>query len=136
MNETIKKIINTTALSLAYSSREITAAMEFHLRKARRSNPPGTWDNAGRFYAAERTGAVEMCRAPSRAYPYSQMNAERTAAHCAELHGADCVTYVRRIALAIGKLEKGESVESIRKLLLPGVKSRRTRSCLESELSE
>ncbi len=136
MNETINQLINTTALSLAYSSREITAAMEFHLRKTRRSNPPGTWDSAGRFYAAERTDAVEMCRAPSRAYPYSQMTAARTAAHCAELQDADCVTYVRRIALAIGRLEKGESEESIRKLLLPGVKSRKARCCLESELSE
>lgn len=136
MNETMEQLIVTTAISLAYSSREITAAMEFHLRKTRRSDPPGTWDNAGRFYAAERTDAVEMCRAPSRAYPYSQMTAARTAAHCAETQGADCVTYVRRIALAIGRLEKGESVESIRKLLLPGVKSRRARSCLEGELSE
>lgn len=135
MNETIEQSIKTTALSLAYSSPEIAAAMEFHLRKTRRSNPPGTWDNAGRFYAAERTDAVEMCRAPSRAYPYSQMTAARTAAHCAEIQGADCVTYVRRIALAIGRLEKGESVESIRKLLLSGVKSRRARNCLERELS-
>lgn len=110
--------------------------MEFYLRKTRRSDPPGTWDNAGRFYAAERTDAVEMCRAPSRAYPHSQMTAARTAAHCAELQCADCVAYVRRIALAIGRLEKGESVESIRKLLLPGIKSRRARSCLERELSE
>ena len=79
MNETIKKSINTTALSLAYSSREIAAAMEFHLRKTRRSNPPSAWYNAGRFYAAEYTDAVEMCRAPSRAYPHSQMTAARTA---------------------------------------------------------
>lgn len=136
MNETIKQSINTTALSLAYSPREITAAMEFYLRKTRRSNPPGTWDNAGRFYAEERTDAVEMCRAPSRAYPYSQMTAARTAAHCAELQGADCVTYVRRIALAIRRLEKGESLESIRKLLLPGVKTRKARCCLESEISD
>ncbi len=136
MNETIKQLITTTAISLEYPSREITAAMEFHLRKTRRSNPPGTWDNAGRFYAAERTDAVEMCRAPSRAYPYSQMTAARTAAHCAELQGADCVTYVRRIALAIRRLEKGESLESIRKLLLPGVKSRKARCFLESELSD
>jgi hypothetical protein len=113
MNETIEQSIKTTALSLAYSSPEITAAMEFHLRKTRRSNPPGTWDNAGRFYAAE-----------------------RTAAHCAELQGADCVTYVRRIALAIKRLEKGESEESIRKLLLPGVKIRKARCCLEHELSD
>jgi len=136
MNDTIQKLINTTALGLAYSSQEIDAAMEFHLRKTRRSNPPGTWDNAGRFYAAERTDAVEMCRAPSRAYPYSQMTAARTAAHCAELQDADCVTYVRRIALAIGRLEKGESEESIRKLLLPGVKIRKARCCLEHELSD
>lgn len=33
MNETINQSINTTALSLSYSSREITAAMEFYLRK-------------------------------------------------------------------------------------------------------
>ena len=75
MNQTIKNFITTTALGLAYSARETNAAIEFHLRKTRRSNPPGTWDNAGRFYAAERTDAVEMCRAPSRAYPYSQMTA-------------------------------------------------------------
>ncbi len=109
MNKTIKQLIITMAISLAYSSRENTAAMEFHLRKTRRSDPPGTWNNAGRFYAAERTDAVGMCRAPSRAYPHSQMTAARTAAHCAELHGADCVAYVRRIALAIERLEKGKA---------------------------
>jgi len=125
MNETVKDRINPIAYGLAFPTPEINSAIELHFRKARRANPPGTWDNAGRLYAAQRTNAVEMCRAPSMAYPYSEMTAARTAAHCAELQGAGCVTHVRRIALAIERLEKGECEEAICKLLLPGVKKRR-----------
>ncbi len=39
-------------------------------------NPSGSFGNSGRFYAAN--GNLISCRRPSRAYPYSEMNACRT----------------------------------------------------------
>jgi len=74
--------IKIRALECGYSEAEIAAGLEFQSRKSRKANPPGCFDQAGRFYADEETQAVRMCRTPSRAFPYSQMQAARTAAHC------------------------------------------------------
>lgn len=125
MTNEIKEKIEALASELAYSEAEITAAFEFADRKSRRAHPPGTRDNAGRFYAAERTNATDDCRQPSRAFPFSQMKAARTAKHCAEINGVNCVTHVSRIARALEKLADGDDKESVRKLLVTGIKKRR-----------
>ncbi|MBO9432538.1 hypothetical protein [Sulfitobacter sp. R18_1] len=120
-----KNQVATVATELAYSAEEISAGFEFSDRKSRRIDPAGRWDNAGRFYAQERSSAVENCRAPSRKFPWSEMKAARTAAHCAEMAGVGNVTHVRRIALALEKCIGGASEEVLRKLLTPGVKKRK-----------
>lgn len=48
----------------------------YQLLKIRKINPSGTFDNAGRFYAAN--SDLINVRTPSRAWPYSQMVACRT----------------------------------------------------------
>lgn len=80
----------------------IRAGRDFYNRKNRKANPPGEFDNAGRFNAGERTESVRNARRPSRAWPYSEMNAARTAAHCGEVHGVapEHMLFVKRIALA------------------------------------
>ncbi len=126
MTNEIKEKIEALASELAYSQAEIAAAFEFSDRKSRRAHPPGRRDSAGRFYADERSESVETCRAPSRAFPYSEMKAARTASHCAEIIGADCVTNVRRIALSSERLANGDTVESVRKLLVTGIRKRKS----------
>lgn len=112
------------ASELLYDRAEALAALRYSDRKARRENPPGEFDRAGRFYADERTDAVLSCRSPSRAYPYPEMTAARTAAHCAELHDAGDVTHVRRIALAYERLLGGATMAEVRKLLMTGMRAR------------
>ncbi|WP_347138952.1 hypothetical protein [Paracoccus sp. SSK6] len=93
-----------------YSEAEIKAGEEFFRRKSRNTNPPGSFDRAGRFTADERTEAVRTCRSPSRAYPWPEMHAARTAAHCAEVHGVpeDRLIAVRRFAKAVDRLIDGD----------------------------
>ncbi|MFT9015100.1 MAG: hypothetical protein ABF990_05105 [Acetobacter sp.] len=76
----------------------VAAAVEYMRRKARKVHPPGTFDNAGRWYADEKTCAVALCRSPSRAWPYSQMKAARTVAHVAEVFDVSAFeTEIRQI---------------------------------------
>ncbi|MBB2164682.1 hypothetical protein HLH26_09020 [Gluconacetobacter sp. 1b LMG 1731] len=76
----------------------VAAAIEYMRRAARLVHPPGTFDDAGRWYADERTSAVRTCRSPSRAWPYSEMKAARTASHVAEVYEvSDFETEVRQI---------------------------------------
>ena len=139
-----KDKVTEFATKLAYSAEEIRAGFEFADRKSRRVHPPGSWDNAGRFYAQERSSFVESCRAPSRNYPFSEMRAARTAAHCAEIADVGSVTHVRRIALALEKCTDGLSDVALRKLLTPGVRKRNAErhppekthgSCANSDLT-
>lgn len=92
--------VEAAALAAGYTSEEVKAGLEFAARKARRSNPPGSFDNGGRFFAKERTLSVLGCRTPSRAFPYPELLAARTAAHCAEVFGAESLLAVRRVAKA------------------------------------
>lgn len=124
MNNNIKNTLRLIASELAYSTCEIAAGIEFADRKARHSHPSGEWDSAGRFYCDERTAAVENCRSPSRAWPFSEMTAARTAAHCAELCNAECVTHVRRLGSALDKLAADEPESRVRQFLTPGVRKR------------
>ncbi|SHF82934.1 hypothetical protein SAMN05444339_1157 [Loktanella atrilutea] len=96
MTATIKRI----AKKAGYSKADIAAGIAFHDRKNRLANPPGSFDKAGRFHADERTESVVHARRPSRAYPYSEMKAARTADHCAELFGATPL-HAKRICKAL-----------------------------------
>jgi hypothetical protein len=99
--KTMTKYIDTLTRSVAkkngYTRAEIEAGVTFFKRKERLSNPPGNFDKAGRFEAAERTYAVMSVRSPSRAHPYPEMSAARTSKHCAELFEVDALA-VKRIA--------------------------------------
>lgn len=116
--------LTALATELLYTRAEALAALRYSDRKSRREHPPGHFDRAGRFYADERTESVLSCRSPSRAYPYPEMTAARTAAHCAELHDADNVTHVRRIATAFERLQGGATMADVRKLLMTGMRAR------------
>jgi hypothetical protein len=120
-----KERIFAIASDLAYPAVEIETALKFFDLQNRITHPPGTWDSAGRFYADELSSAVRNCRAPSRRYPYPEMHAARTAAHCAEMAGVDCVTHVRRIKLALDRLIEGATEQELRKLLKPGIQKRK-----------
>lgn len=98
MSNIIDKLVSHHALAAGYSTEEIQAGLEFAARKARRNHPPGNFDRAKRFYAEERTEAVCTCRDPSRTHPYPEMGAARTAAHCAEVFGAQELLAVKRVA--------------------------------------
>lgn len=97
----LKAAVSRVARKKGYSAAEIRAGIEHFCRSTRISNPPGQFDNAGRFTPAEKSAAVAAVRAPSRAYPYSEMNAARTARHCAEVFGAESEIAVKRVARAM-----------------------------------
>lgn len=108
MTDTAKRlaIAQKMATLRGYSPAEIDAGVEHWERLNGRANPPGSFDAAGRFKAEERTKKTTECRAPSREWPYSQMKAARTADHCAEVHGAENLTNVRRVKRLIDTLMK------------------------------
>jgi hypothetical protein len=97
-DDTIDAYVSAAAQAAGYTQSEIRAGLEFAARKARRANPPGSFDRAKRFFAEERTKSVLTCRSPSRAWPYPEMTAARTAAHCEEVFGAEELLAVRRVA--------------------------------------
>lgn len=101
ISEAAIEIAAQAAHEAGYAEAAVNAATEFWKRKNRMSNPPGKFDSAGRFYAAEQTSRVANVRAPSRAHPYSEMQAARTAEHCAEVAGVESLD-VKRISRAIG----------------------------------
>ena len=79
-----KNHINTLrTLTSAQSIPALMAAILFILRRDRDEHPCGQFDNAGRWYAKGRDYEVlARCRAPSRAFPWSQMSSCRTLRHC------------------------------------------------------
>lgn len=98
------------AAAQGYTAAEIRAGLAFFDRKTRRTNPPGEFDKQGRFYADERTEAVQSVRSPSKAWPMSEMLAARTAAHCAELFDAEELLAVKRVAKAREALDDAADV--------------------------
>jgi len=62
---------NSTELTIATITTKI-----YHELKGRQIHPKGRFDNAGRFYAYN--SDLISVRPPSRAYPFSEMNACRT----------------------------------------------------------
>lgn len=114
---TYDAIIFEKAIATGYTEEEAKAGLMFAARKSRRNDPPGSFDRAGRFEAAERTQAVLKARAPSRRFPYAEMGAARTAAHCAELYGADSVIAVKRVCRARDFLGSDEWKESAHGLM-------------------
>ncbi|MFQ3251748.1 MAG: hypothetical protein ACI9U6_000022 [Loktanella salsilacus] len=104
--------VKRAAKKAGYSKADILAGIDYYERKNRITNPKGFFDKAGRFYAKERTQKVLLAREPSRAFPYSEMKAARTADHCAELYGATPL-YVKRICKAFES--DGTNIASILK---------------------
>ena len=68
--------------------------------KNRGLHPDGRFDNAGRFYLDSKCACCSGIRAPSGAYPYSQMIHGRSAVHVANSFGVD-VRDLRAIAKEI-----------------------------------
>jgi hypothetical protein len=110
-NTTIDAYVSVAALAAGYTKPEIRGGLEFSDRKARRTNPPGHFDRAKRFFAQERTESVLTCRSPSRAWPYPEMNAARTAAHCAEAFGAEELIAVKRVAALRDALDSKKGLQ-------------------------
>lgn len=81
----------------------IIKAVDEHLkRKARTSNPEGSFDNAKRFYLDKQYACCEPIRSPSRSFPYSQMTHARSVEHVAHEFGVEAhVTLVRTFAKVI-----------------------------------
>ena len=51
--------------------------------------PIGTYDNASRFYLRDKYSCCASIRAPSRDYPWSQLQHGRTATHLAHAYGIE-----------------------------------------------
>lgn len=115
------KIIARAAKNAKYRISEIRAGITFSDRKARRAHPPGSFDNAGRFDAAERTVSVNCARTPSRNWSYSELTAARTAAHCADLFDAESELAVKRVCRARDLLEENPDIpkEDLKRVLKP-----------------
>ena len=69
-----------------YGEPVAKAAQEFLDLKARRANPDGKFDSAGRWYPDQEYSCCSV-RSPSRAYPYSLLVHCRTAQHVAAARG-------------------------------------------------
>ncbi len=63
----------------------VAAAREYLALKARRINPVGRFDGAGRWWPT--VPCTCQVRLPSRAYPYSYLLHMRTAEHVASVFG-------------------------------------------------
>lgn len=74
------------------TTEQLIYAHEVHKRlKERDINPSGKFDKQGRFYATHQE--LLFCRQPSKAWPYSQMNAARTFGYvCAVIKKFNCKT--------------------------------------------
>jgi hypothetical protein len=103
-------LTRSTAAANGYSPSDLAAGCEYYKRKHRLAHPPGSFDQAGRFKAAERTAHVESVRAPSRRFPYAEMTAARSAKHVAELMGTLPI-YVQRICRAM-EIEAAAAVKT------------------------
>lgn len=108
----LKTLPQTQAIATqnGYTPAQIKAALDYLSRKRRIAHPPGSFDKARRFTAAERTKKTENARAPSRLFPYPEMTAARTADHVAEVHGVSGIA-VKRIARAM-ELEENNPATS------------------------
>jgi hypothetical protein len=123
--EDMDEIIRCIAAATLHDLEVVEAGLEFSARKARRAHPPGSWDHGGRFHARERTDAVLRVRAPSRAFPFSELHAARSAAHLAELHGCiDRTAEVKRLGKARDRISEGVPLDEIEAFLRRGETAR------------
>lgn len=84
----------------------LEALRKYHARQNRAEHPEGHSDNGGRWYPKGRDADVldDSVRSPSRAWPWSYMQACRSLSHCERLCGADhaMVLAVRRVLKRAG----------------------------------
>jgi hypothetical protein len=73
----------------APSSQASAVLADYNALRERRRNPAGRFDQAGRWYPAQRHSCCDRIRGPSRAYPYSYLVHCRTLEHVLHDHGAD-----------------------------------------------
>lgn len=125
-----------------YSREDLIAGREHYRRKSRETHPPGTFDKAGRVTANERTHSTTCCRAPSRKWPYPEMQAARTARHCAEVFDATEL-HVKRIARALEVLNEPpqsahEHIEQVAAVqnILKAVRAPRKAATINSEVQQ
>jgi len=90
------------------------AAERFLRRRDRTEHPEGKCDRAGRWYPADSENFDHRGRRiPSRAWPWSYMQACRTLAHCAHLEGVPgLVSEVRKAARKLDQEAKSANKEA------------------------
>lgn len=103
-------VVTAAAKNACYTDAEIRAGLAFSDRKARRAHPPGTSGKGRKFYADERTDTVLSAREPSWKWPFPEMTAARTAAHCAEVYKAESLLAVKRVGRARDLFESNPDV--------------------------
>lgn len=91
------------------------AGKAFLERRDRKTNPPGSFDKAWRFYIADEE--VRACclgiRHPSRSFPYSHMLHARSATHVAHVHGVQD-NDVRAFARLVDALRSADGTDESR----------------------
>ena len=96
------------------NEKQIQAIKEFKALQAREINPPGEFDDAGRWYPSdsEKCDCCESIRSPSRSYPYSYMVHCRTLKHVCTKYGLDYreVKKIMNIEKPKRKIEKKNNV--------------------------
>lgn len=92
-------IVCEFARQQGYSEAAVAAGREADRRVARLSHPRGRFDNAGRFFLAERCDCCTGIRTPSLARPSTEMLHGRSITHVAHLYRVPSL-HVRRLAKA------------------------------------
>ena len=129
--------VTSCARSLGYTDREIEAGTEAWRRAARHSHPDGEFDKAGRFTLTERHACCETIRAPSRSFPYPEMQHGRSVRHVAAEFGVEAIR-IQRLRRAIewsiegapadGAADREAHLTAVQNILVPKSAGRRTAS--------
>jgi hypothetical protein len=87
-NELMNDVALIRALKKIHADEKLhAAAIEFLDLKEWKKRPDGNFDAAARFHLRLKCSCCQGLRAPSRLFPYSEMDHGRTALHVAHVHG-------------------------------------------------
>ena len=100
-------LVGKFATSLGYCSGDIDAAVLYFKRRFGIEVVPGRWQPDGCFQAAEETEVVRDSRSNTRQWQLQELEAAKTAKHCAQLTGSRPV-HAKRIARTIQMAFDGE----------------------------